>query len=63
MIKSYRVDAKAKALKNYGDYEQIPHGDSLISADHMAKCILKSKSSESKFVSKLGLADERKKEK
>ena len=57
MTKSYRVDAKSKILKADGG-DQIPHGDSVISADHLEKCSKTSKG-EASIITKLGISDKR----
>jgi len=57
MTKSYRVDAKSKILKADGG-DQIPHGDSVISADHLEKCSKTSKG-EASIISKMGISDKR----
>ena len=57
MTKSYRVDAKSKILKADGG-DQIPHGDSVISADHLEKCSKTSKG-EASIIAKMGISDKR----
>lgn len=58
MAKSYRIDAKSKALKvNSGD--QIPHGDSVVSSEHLEKCSKKNSKSEASIISKMGISDKR----
>ena len=58
MAKSYRVDAKSKTLKANGD-DQIPYGDSVISADHLEKCTKKNSKSEASIITKMGISDKR----
>ena len=58
MAKSYRVDAKSKTLKANGG-DQIPRGDSVISADHLEKCSKKNSKSEASIIAKLGISDKR----
>jgi hypothetical protein len=56
MAKSYRIDKKAQKLVAAKDFDQIPHGDSLVSAEHLAKC---SPKGEASMIAKLGLSDAR----
>lgn len=59
---SYSIDAKTKELKKSKGFEQIPYGNSLVSAEHLAKIAAKSsKKSESSLISALGLSDTREK--
>ena len=57
MAESYRIDAKSKTLKTDGG-DQIPYGDSVISADHLEKCSKTSKG-EASIIAKLGISDKR----
>ena len=59
MAESYRIDAKSKALKENKTANQIPHGDSVISADHLEKCSKKNSKSEASIIAKLGISDKR----
>jgi hypothetical protein len=56
MAKSYRIDAKTKSLKDSKEFDQIPHGDSLVSAEHLAKCSAKGEAS---IIAKMGVSDKR----
>jgi len=58
MAESYRIDAKSKALKETKAGDQIPYGDSVISADHLEKCSKTSKG-EASIISKMGISDKR----
>ena len=54
--------AKVSKLKKSKDFEQIPRGDSIISAEHLAKISEKrGNKSESSLISMLGLSDTREK--
>ena len=59
MTKSYRIDAKSKTLKETKAGDQIPYGDSVISADHLEKCTKKNSKSEASIITKLGISDKR----
>ena len=58
MAKSYLIDAKSKTLKT-DDGDQIPHGDSVISSDHLEKCTKKNSKSEASIITKMGISDKR----
>jgi hypothetical protein len=59
MAKSYRIDAKTKSLKAAKDSDQIPHGDSVISSEHLEKCSKKNSKSEASIIAKMGVSDKR----
>ena len=59
MAEPYRIDAKSKTLKETEAADQIPHGDSVISADHLEKCTKKNSKSEASIIAKLGISDKR----
>jgi hypothetical protein len=59
MAESYRIDAKSKTLKENKAGDQIPYGDSVISADHLEKCTKKNSKSEASIITKLGISDKR----
>ena len=58
MAESYRIDVKSKSMKANGD-DQIPYGDSVISADHLEKLSSKNSKSEASIIAKLGISDKR----
>lgn len=59
MAKSYRIDAKTKSLKDSKEFDQIPHGDSIISSEHLEKCSKKNSKSEASIIAKMGVSDKR----
>ena len=59
MAKSYRIDAKSKTLTETKAADQIPHGDSVVSSDHLEKCSKKNSKSEASIIAKMGISDKR----